>query len=157
MLMPIQVGGMEIFMDNVSLLWLLAMIILFVIEGITLNLTTIWFAIGSAAGFILSMTGFSQTTQICTFLAISFVLFIFTKPFIEKKLKVQKQPTNCDMLIGCEAVVTKDISPEEFAGEIKVKGRIWSAVSADSSPICAGDKVRIISIDGVKLVVEKER
>lgn len=143
-------------MDGNSILWVVAMVVFFAVEALTFNLTTIWFAIGSVAGFVLSMLDFSLTAQISCFLVASFILLIFTKPFAEKKLKPKKEATNSDMLIGKTGIVIEDISPEKFAGEIKIKGQVWSAVTPDGSLIEKGTTVVVKSIDGVKLVVEKE-
>lgn len=144
-------------MNPLSVFWLILTIALFTVEATTFNLTTIWFAIGSVVGLILSMTKVGFLIQLISAIAVSFVLLIFTKPIVEKKLKPTKVATNADLLIGKTAVVKSEISPEKFAGEVSVKGQIWSAVSADESTISVDEKVRIVSIDGVKLVVEKER
>ena len=62
-------------------------------------------------------------------------------------------PTNSDMVIGKTGVVTKKIEANKY-GEVKVFGNIWMATSSDE--IDVDNKVRILSIDGVKLIVEKE-
>lgn len=43
--------------ETMRIIWLLLVVILLVIELITVGLTTIWFAAGSAAAFLLSLTG----------------------------------------------------------------------------------------------------
>ena len=39
-------------------------------------------------------------------------------------------------------------------GEVKIFGNIWTATS--DTPIEVGSKVKVLAIDGVKLIVEKE-
>lgn len=53
-----------------------------------------------------------------------------------------------------EGVVTMDISKNNV-GEVKVDGKRWSAVSKEE--LHKDDVVVIKKIDGVKLIVEKER
>ena len=48
------------------------------------------------------------------------------------------------------------IASDKFAGEVNVRGKIWSAVSKDGDDILENEKVKILSIDGVKLIVERE-
>ena len=78
-----------------------------------------------------------------------------TKSINGKKMtKAQKQPTNADMYIGKEAVVTEDINNLDAKGLVKVGGSIWSArTEVDNYTIPAGAHVTVIKIEGVKLIV----
>ena len=67
--------------------------------------------------------------------------------------KFDVQPTNSDRVIGKTGEVIKAISENEY-GEVKVFGNVWTATS--NQDISVGDKVKVVSIDGVKLIVEKE-
>lgn len=51
-----------------------------------------------------------------------------------------------------EGIVTEDIYPASI-GEVKVDGKRWSAISEEE--LKKGTLVTILSIDGVKLKVEK--
>jgi membrane protein implicated in regulation of membrane protease activity len=76
-------------------------------------------------------------------------------PILTKKMtKAQKQPTNADMYIGKEAVVTEDINNIDAKGLVKVGGTIWTArTEVDNYTIPAGSHVTVIKIEGVKLIV----
>ena len=50
-------------------------------------------------------------------------------------------------------MVTKKIGLNEY-GEVKVFGNVWTAYSNEEIEV--GEKVKILSIEGVKLIVEKE-
>ena len=52
-----------------------------------------------------------------------------------------------------EGIVTKDIDPIEGKGQVKVIGQVWSAKS--EHPISEGTKVKVLSLEGVKIVVEE--
>ena len=54
--------------------WLMAFIILVVMEFLTMGLTTIWFAIGALVSFFASLFGASAWIQIVLFLVVSLVV-----------------------------------------------------------------------------------
>ena len=56
-----------------------------------------------------------------------------------------------------DAVVLESINNLEAKGQVKVRGQVWSARSADESvTYAAGEVVRVLSIEGVKLICEKK-
>lgn len=90
--------------------------------------------------------------EIIVFIVSSFLLLLLTKPLI-KKIKVKKvEATNLDMVINKIGIVTEDINQDKI-GEVKVLGKRWSAYS--NTELKKDEKVKILSIDGVKLKVEK--
>lgn len=132
--------------------WLVAFIVLILIEICTINLVTIWFAIGSVASFFVSMFSDNIIIQTAIFIIVSILSLIVTKPFT-KKIKVANIKTNLDRVIGMEAVVIRDISKFKI-GEVKVDGKRWSAKSDED--ISTGEIVEIEKIEGVKLIVKKK-
>ena len=60
--------------------------------------------------------------------------------------------TNIDRIIGMKGIVTEDIIKDNI-GEVKVDGKKWSAYA--DTPIKKGENVTILSINSVKLKVEK--
>jgi membrane protein implicated in regulation of membrane protease activity len=88
------------------------------------------------------------------FLAMSIILFIFTRPIAIRKFKVGNVKTNVDELIGKNALVIKKISKYE-KGEVKIKGQIWSAISDQDEEFLENSECVIIRIEGVKVVVSK--
>lgn len=100
-----------------------------------------------------AILGFSLTWQIFIFLITSAVLIYFTRPFFNKKLKVGTEKTNIDSLIGEIAIVTEDIRPFE-TGLVKISGQVWTSKSINNELITRNSKVKILKIEGVKLIVE---
>ncbi len=135
--------------------WLIVMVACIVIEAFTMGLTTIWFAAGALIVALLSLTGIGLTAQIIIFLLISILLLIFTRPVAVKHLKIGKEKTNFDTLIGEQAVVTTSINNLNNVGNVKIKGLIWSAESMDGSQIAVDEVVYVKKIQGVKLIVSK--
>lgn len=133
-------------------IWLVIFIVLVIIELITINLVTIWFAIAAVFALLVDIITRNTMLEIIVFIVSSFILLLLTKPLI-KKIKVKKvEATNLDMVINKVGIVTEDINQDKI-GEVKVLGKRWSAYS--STEIKKDEKVKILSIDGVKLKVEK--
>ena len=132
--------------------WLISFLILLFIEVITINLVTIWFALGSLAALITTILTDNVNIQVIVFIVVSAVSLIITKPLVAKLRKRKITPTNLDRVIGKEGVVIKDISKNSY-GEVKVGGSVWTATSTKN--IKKDSQVKVLKIDGVKLVVEK--
>ena len=82
---------------------------------------------------------------------------IFIKPLLKKCFRVKPVATNADTVIGLEGVVSESINNLEARGQVKVRGQVWSARSADEAvTFDEGDIVRVLRIEGVKLICEKK-
>lgn len=139
-------------------IWLLLVVILLVIELITVGLTTIWFAAGSAAAFLLSLTGAGIGWQIGVFLAVSIVLLIFTRPWALKYVNRNRDKTNYESVIGKTVKVTQRISNADQTGAAVYDGQEWTARSLEDDRTIEEGKLAVVEkIVGVKLIVrEKE-
>ena len=104
------------------MVWFALVFVFLIIEAMTLNLVTIWFAFGSLCAFI--STYFTENTliELIVFLIASTISLLLTKPILEKYLKVGKEKTNFDRIIGKTGVVTKEIKKHEY-GRVKVDGK----------------------------------
>lgn len=138
-------------------IWLIVLVLGIVIEASTLALTSIWFAIAAIICYILGAMGVGFGIQVAVFFGLSVLLLISTKPIVKKYLNVGKVRTNADSLIGKTAVVVMSIEPLKNYGQVKVDGQIWSAKCKGDKIIELGEKVKIIAIEGVKLIVEEEK
>ena len=134
--------------------WFIALVILLVIELVTVNLVTIWFAIGAVAAIIATIFTDSIIVQSIVFVVVSVIALLITKPLIKQIKKFEVTPTNSDRVIGKIGEVTQKIGKNKY-GEVKVYGNTWTASS--KQVIKVGERVKVLSIDGVKLVVEKEK
>lgn len=133
--------------------WLIFFIILVIVELITVNLVTIWFAFGALVTSLVSLYTTDTVILLAVFTLVSLLLLLITKPVV-KKLKVKKVvATNLDQVIGKTGVVTEPIAKDKI-GEVKVLGKTWSAYS--DKEISKDKKVKILSISGVKLKVEEK-
>ena len=140
----------------ISIVWLVVLAILLVIEFLTLGLTTVWFAGGALIAFLVSLAGGPLWLQILLFLVISVVLLLFTRPLAVKYLNKNVQKTNVDSIPGQKGIVTVTIDNLKAEGQVTIRGMEWSARAKDDNIIEKGKVVRVVSVEGVKLIVEED-
>lgn len=140
--------------DYMSWLWLGLTIVFVVVEACTSELVSVWFVAGSVAGLILSLFELPIGVQTAGFVAVALAALLAIRPLAMKRAKVEKTPTNADMVLGRIAVVTEAVDNEHDRGRVEVLGNSWAARTADDSPAAVGDKVRVLAIEGVRLIVE---
>ena len=136
-----------------SIYWFIAFVVFLVIELVTVNLVTIWFAVGSIVAMLCSLITDSVAIQVTVFLVTSVVVLLLTRPLMKKFKGFDRVPTNSDRVIGKVGEVTVKIEKNKY-GEVKVFGNRWTATS--NQALNVGDHVKVKAIDGVKLIVEKE-
>ncbi|MBQ9850931.1 MAG: NfeD family protein [Clostridia bacterium] len=133
--------------------WIVMLVAFVVIEALTAQLVTIWFAVGSVAALISEMLGAEVWLQWLIFVAVSAVVIVATRPLVKKITKQKALPTNADRCIGQTAVVTERIDNIEGKGAVKVNGIVWTARSENGETIELDQTVTVTKIDGVKLIV----
>ena len=133
--------------------WLVLVIVLSFVEIATVSLVSIWFVASGIVAMILSF--FIEDTALITtiFILLGIFLLVISRPIVNKLRSKDNEKTNLDRIIGETAIVTEDIK-KNVVGEVKVDGKRWSAVSKEKC--LKGDTVKVLKIDGVKLIVEKE-
>ena len=141
---------------NMAAVWLIAMVVLLVVEAIVPGLISIWFALGALAALVAALFHAPFWLQVVWFLVVSILTLLLTRPFVKKYVNNRVTPTNADMVIGKEAVVTEAIDNLQEKGAVRLDGKIWTARMADENAGAeVGETVRILRIEGVKLITEK--
>ena len=144
------------FVVNMAVVWLVAMVVLLIVEAIVPGLVSIWFAIGALAALIAALLNAPLWLQVVWFLAVSVATLVLTRPLAQRYVNSRVQPTNADALIGRDCVVTEDIDNLAGTGAVKIGGKVWTARTEDENDRYAqGDVVRAVRIEGVKLIVKK--
>ena len=147
--MPI--GGIQM-----SIIWLIAMVIWLIVEALVPGLISIWFAIGALAALIAALFHAPFWLQLVWFLLVSVITLILTRPFVKKYVNGRTTPTNADMGIGKDAVVSERIDNLHAKGAVLLDGKTWTARMNDESLTAeVGETVRVLRIEGVKLIVQK--
>ena len=133
--------------------WLIAAIGFLVLEGMTFNMTSIWFAIGSAAALLTCLFSGSFRVQAVVFLAVSTLSLLAFRP-LAKKLRVLHTATNGDRNLGREAAVLTTVTAET-TGRVRLDGVDWNARCATpGDTLHPGESCRICEIHSTLLIVE---
>ena len=138
---------------GMAVLWIALAVICIIIEVSTMGLATIWFAGGAATAAVSTIFISNVIVQIIIFLVVSIILLYLTKP-MRTKLKIGKEKTNVEAVVGKTGFVMEAISPASF-GQVKVGGIMWTAKSQDPSEVIdAGTEITVAAVEGVKLIVK---
>ena len=136
--------------------WLIAAGVFFIIEMATIGFLVFWLGIGALLAMLTSFVTDSILIQSIVFVISSTLLLIFTRPLVNKFIKVPKEiKTNAYSIIGKKGIVISKINNIEGNGQVKIDGEIWSAKSLTDEDIPENSDVEIVEIDGVKAVVKK--
>ena len=133
--------------------WLALAVFLLIIEGCSWNLTTIWFAVGALGALVASQLGGSPLVQASTFVLVSFVALLATKPLVRKWKDHPFTPTNGDRNIGRIAQVLEQITPSQ-PGRIRLDGVDWAAQVRDDVTLQPDTLCRVVALESTVLIVE---
>ena len=135
-------------------IWLGIIIAAIVIEVITVDLVSVWFAAGGIIALILCLLGINQSIQIAAFIIIAIITAVVVRPIAKKYMRGNIERTNFDRVIGKHGLITKKITADT-KGEVKVMSTLWLASSIDNTTINEGDYCEILAVEGAHLVVKK--
>ena len=93
------------------ILWLAAAVGFLALEASTFNMTSIWFAIGSAAALLCCVFTGSFRVQAVVFLVVSILCLAAFRP-LAAKLRLKHTATNGDRNLGREATVLSPVTAE---------------------------------------------
>ena len=127
-------------------IWLLLFAVLSVIEILTINLVTIWFALSALIVFLLNLIFGKLESSSIIFSALSMLFLILLKPIFKKYFENINETRVGD--IGAEVIIVK-IENDEYV--VKYKGGEWMALSKNKYKV--GEKVKIISFEGNKIII----
>ena len=138
-----------------SIFWCVVFIVFLVVELLTVNLVTLWFAAGALGAWIATAFTGSWIIQTAVFVVVSGLSLLALSPLAKRVGKARPEATNADRALGKEAVVTRPVVNDRGEGEVTLEGVIWSAVSETGEPLTEGERVKITDIRGVRLVCRR--
>lgn len=133
-------------------IWLGVVIALTLIEISTVSLVSIWYIASALVSLVLSFFIDNFLIQFGVFAILGTILVITTRDYLVKLLVKNKEKTNLDRVIGMIGYVTKEITKKN-SGEVKVDGKLWTAIA--DKKIKIDSTVKVLEIDGVKIKVEE--
>ncbi len=136
-------------------IWLGLLVLAVIIEIATLDLVSVWFAVGAIIPLILSgIGGIMIEIQVVVFVVVSALLIIFLRKYAQKWLfKNMNSKTNMDMQIGKVYRLLENADFEKN-GSVKINDVVWTAVSEKGQLIEKGQLVEIVKIEGNKMIVK---
>lgn len=137
-----------------SVVWLILLVVFIAAEAATVQLVSVWFAVGALAAMVVSLLGGELWLQVVVFFILSIALLALLWPVAKKRLKPKVVATNADALVGRLCTVTEEIDPIE-GGRVRLGDVTWSARSENGDRISAGARVRVLNIQGAKVFVEE--
>lgn len=139
-------------MEFLPYVWIGLFILFLIIEGMTMELVTIWFALGSLCAYIVSLMGAPFWLQLTVFLVSTILMLVLVFPFVRRKLKVGGHKTNVDSLVGRKAVITEKVEFNKI-GVASINGVLWSATGEGTFDV--GETVLIKEVKGNRLIIQK--
>ena len=136
--------------------WLAVTAFALIIEFVTADMVTIWFAGGGLVAMILAACGLEWYVHVPVFIVVSFVAMLVFRKMVIEKLGKGEVKTNAETAVGKDFTL---LSPITFgqAGSIKINGVVWNAVGENEDEVIdAGSVVTIKAIKGNKYIVKKK-
>lgn len=140
-------------MDS-TIFWLILLILMVVVEALTMSFGIVAFAFGALGALMVDTFGGDLWLQILVFGIFSLLFLLLLRPIVLKKLNTtQTSRFNADAVVGEAAMVVETIANNK-PGVVKIQGKEWTAVVYDQGTVFEpGSLVKVLSIEGVKLVV----
>ena len=140
--------------DYMLYLWIGFFVLSVIVEVNTMNLIAIWFMPRTLIAIVLALCAVPVWIQVLVWFVVTVTVFASTWRLSARLRHPSHEPTNADRVVGQSALVTETISDRNQSGQVKVLGQIWSARTDDTAnEIPAGSEVRVVRIEGVKLIV----
>ena len=142
---------------DIWLYWVIAALVLFIVELLTTGFAVICLAIGALGGAGAALVGWNLKVQFLAFAIVSFIALVALRPVLKRLIfnKGEKVQTNIDAIIGKRGVVCLDIEADDDKGRVMIDGLDWRAKSADNEPLPKGTKVEVVERDSVILTVKR--
>lgn len=142
-----------ILLEGMVFVWLFVIVAAIVLEASTVSLVSIWFVPSACISMILALCDVKLWIQLMVFFAVFLLLMVILRPVFKKNMGLKIVPTNADTLIGMQAVVIEPIDNLHAKGQVKIRGQIWTARSANEKIVYEEDEiVTVVAIEGVKLI-----
>ena len=136
--------------------WLAILVIAIIVEVCTDQLISIWFVPGAIVSIVLDLSSVSLIWQFIVFFVVSIIGITLGKKFLFKYKSNDSCKTNIDAIIGEKCIVTEKVNTFAGCGQAKVHGQTWSCRGvSDEDVFVEGEVLKIVAIEGVKLIVKK--
>ena len=135
-------------------IWGIVTAIALVVEFLTADLITVWFAAGGLVTLLVValVPEIALVWQFVIFVGVSVVLLLCTRKICLKLLRNDNIKTNTEALIGTRFVVTEI---QENYTYHKINGVSWRVYAVEGEKLEVGKEFEICEIKGNKLIAKK--
>lgn len=132
-------------------IWLILTIVFAVGEVTAPGLISIWFALSAGIMTLVSRFIVDPMNEFYLFVILSLIFLIATRP-LSKKILSKRSYKLEDRIIGQIVVIEEVLDDGRY--EVTLDGKHWKAICNEDLEV--GSKARVLSIEGIKLILEKE-
>ncbi len=138
---------------SAAVFWLIAAVLLGILEVVSLDFVLIMLAAGALAGAAAAALGAPFIVQAGAAAGVAVLGILAVRPIALKHLKSGPAAlTGVDALIGQKATVVEEVTAD--AGRVKIGGEIWSAQLEDAwDPLAAGSTGTVVEIRGATAII----
>ena len=133
-------------------IWVLLAAVLCIGEMFTLSFFLLPFAVGAAVTAIANVLGANVIVQWVIFVVVSVVALVALRPVARRITKPTNIRSGVERLIGSVGEVIEGQAPEGLI-RIRVEREEWNASFEDGCRPDIGSKVKVIGVDGTRLIV----
>jgi membrane protein implicated in regulation of membrane protease activity len=135
--------------------WVVAAIILFAVEIVSLDFIFMMIAAGSLAAALASALGAPLVVQAIVGGVVALLLIFAVRPIALRHLHPKGETlTGAAALVGSQGTVLERVDAHD--GRVRLRGEVWSARSLDpDSSFEPGDTVDVVRLEGVTAVVNQ--
>jgi membrane protein implicated in regulation of membrane protease activity len=137
-----------------AVLWLVAGVVLLLVEIFTLTVVVGMVGVGALAAALVAALGAPVVVQAGVFVVSSAGLLVFAREPVQKALNRAGPAIDIDprALSGSTAVVVQRVSDD--SGQVRLSGELWRARPyAGTGPLEVGRSVTVATVEGATLLV----
>jgi membrane protein implicated in regulation of membrane protease activity len=134
-------------------IWVIAAVVLGIIEVTTLSLVFAMFAGGALAAAGVAALGLAVPIQVVAFCVVSIALLGVVRPVARRHMLTDSSPRmGVSALVGSKALVLERVDAHN--GRVKLGGEVWTARSYDEEQVLEpGQSVDVMEIRGATALV----
>ena len=140
-------------MPEMGYVWLGLTVLFLILEGVSVAVVSLWFAIGAVAAMVAALLGGALWLQIVVFAVVSGAMLALLRPMLQKFFIPKLTKTNVDSVIGSVGLVTEGIDNLTAQGRVKIGGMSWAARSTSGEALPVDTKIKVDRVEGVKVFV----
>ena len=143
---------MAAFFGGELILWIAVLIVAVIVEIGTVQIVSIWFAVGAFAAIVSMLFGAPLLVQIIVFVAVSFILILVTRPVVSKMMKKTAGVVKVNDEVGKRVRAVETVT--SVSGRVVLGDVHWMAVTEGEKTVAAGSEAVVKSVKETVLVVE---